>query len=461
MNSLAKIFFVSSVALLSACHSIKAIDRPEVVFEEAWQQESAQTAKQQAIEEEWWQQFNSPELNRLIATALVNSPDLRIAAERVVQAELKMNNAGASLFPSLSLSTSSSANRRRPDGGSWGNSESSNVSLGMSYELDLWGRVAASRASAAASFKAQAYDHQSARLSLITGVADAWFSWLAVQQRIAYAEKNIAIAEHSYQIVEARYRNGAVASAELSNQKINLLNQQTALQPLQLQEEQLRAALAILVGQEPYPFALEDEPLSALLQPSVDVGVPADILSRRPDLAAAEARLEAADANVKQARTALLPSLSLKLSAGLSSASDLLPFSEGTDNLGASISLAQVIFERGRLRNQVKISQSEQVALLEQYRKAIYQALYEVGYALERIDTYATQEQQQREMLAKSQELLRVSNVRYKAGKDDLSSVLNARRSLLQRQDQLIQIKKSRLQASLDLYKALGGAWQQ
>jgi len=461
MSSIAKTFLLSSVVILSACHSIKAIDRPEIAFEEQWQQEKEQAAEQQAIEEQWWQQFNSPELSRLIDIALLNSPDLRVAAERVVQAELQMNNAGASLFPALSLSARSGADRSRPDGGSWGNSENSSVSLGMSYELDLWGRVAASRASAAASFKAQAYDYQTARLSLIAGVADAWFSWLAIQQRISHAEKQITIAEHSYQIVEARYRNGSVSSAELSSQKINLLNQQTALQPLRLQEQQLRAALAILVGQQPYPFIMASgQTLGDILQPSVSVGVPADILSRRPDLAAAEARLQAADANVKQARTALLPSLSLNLSAGRS-ATQLLPFNEGTDRLAASVNLAQVLFERGRLRNQVKISQSQQVALLEQYRKAIYSALYEVGDALERIDTYSLQERQQAEMLAKNQEILRVNNVRYKVGKDDLMSVLDAKRSVLQRQDQIVQIKKLRLQAHLDLYKSLGGAWQQ
>lgn len=228
-----------------------------------------------------------------------------------------------------------------------------------------------------------------------------------------------------------------------------------------MQEQQLRAALAILVGQEPYPFVLQGQALSDLLQPSVELGVPSGILSRRPDLAAAEARLQAADANVKQARTALLPSLSLNLSASRSSTSDLLPFSDGSDTLAASIGLTQVIFERGRLRNQVKISQSQQVALLEQYRKAIYNALYEVGDALERIQTYSLQEQQQEAMLAKNQEILRVNNVRYKAGKDDLISVLDARRSVLQRQDQIVQIKKAHLQASLDLYKALGGAWEQ
>lgn len=458
MTSVVKLLLVCSAIALSACHAIKASDRPEINFEEQWLLESNADAEQQAIEEQWWQQFNSPELNRLVDMALANSPDIRIATERVVQAELQMNSAGASLFPALNLTVNSGVSRNRPNSGDWSNSENSRVSLGMSYELDLWGRVAASRASAKASFVAQSYDYQAARLSLIAGVADAWFSWLTVQQRLSIVEKNIDIAQHSYEIIEARYRNGAIASAELSSQKINLVSQQAALQPLRLQEQQLRASLAILVGQEPYPFVLAREALDDVIAPSVDVGVPADILSRRPDLIAAEARLQAADANVKQARTALLPAISLNLSAGRS-ATQVLPFNAGSDNLAASVSLAQMLFDRGRLRNQVKISQSQQIALLEQYRKAIYTALYEVGDALERLETYAIQEQQQEDMLAKYREILRVSNVRYKAGKDDLLSVLNAKRSVFQRQEQLVQIQKARLQASIDLYKALGGAW--
>lgn len=220
MSKVVKTVLLASVVMLSACHSIKAIDRPEINFVEQWQEDIDQAAEQQAIEEQWWRQFNSPELNRLVDAALANSPDLRVAAERVVQAELQMNNAGASLFPALNLSANSGVSQSRPDNGSWNSAENSRVSLGMSYELDLWGRVAASRASAAASFKAQAYDYQTAKLSLVSGVADAWFSWLAVQERIVTAQKHIDIAEHSYDIVEARYRNGSIASSVLSSQKL-------------------------------------------------------------------------------------------------------------------------------------------------------------------------------------------------------------------------------------------------
>lgn len=457
---LKKKFSVIAVALaLSACHSISAIDRPDVNYQENWQQQAA-FADAATLDKEWWQHFKSPELSRLIDEALKNSPDLEIAAQRVVQAELQMNSAGSSLFPSLSLSANTGETRSRSSGSSWNDSESSRVSLGANYEVDLWGRVSASIRSAEASFLAQRYDYEASRLSLLSGVANAWFQWLSLQQRVKTAEENIKIAQRLFQVVEARYRNGAATAADVSRQRVSLLNQETALQPLALQERQTRAALAILVGKEPYPFELSQEPLLELSIPEVAAGVPSELISRRPDLAASEAQLQAADANVKVARAALYPSLQLSASLGRSS-NDLLSLSGSTDSIGVSAGLTQTIFDRGRLRNQVKTSESQRIALLEQYRKAIYTALYEVQDALDKTEVYKLQEEQLDAIAVETERTLRLTEVRYREGRDDLTTLLDAQRSLFQLQDQRVQMRQARLNAALDLYKALGGGWQQ
>lgn len=452
-----KFLIAACVIWLSACHSIKAIERPELEADQ-WQAVVENAHNQQEIQ--WWRAFASLELNRLIEQAFEQSPDLRIASERVWQAELQMRNAGVELLPSVSANASIGGGQSRGSGDSWSSNKNSRVSVGINYEIDLWGRITASKASATASYKAQQFDYEATRLSLITSIAKTWFQWLSTKQRLATAHSNIEIAEKVYQFVESRYNNGAATATELANQKSSVLSQQAALYPLQLEERKLRAGLATLVGQEPFSLELREESLLDMHLPSLEVYVPSELLSRRPDLAAAEARLQAADANVKVAKANLFPSLKLNLSAGRS-ASDTFSLSSGTDSVSASATLAQVIFQGGRLRNQVKIIESQRIALVEEYRKTIYQSLEEVENALHSVHITELQEQQQREIVSHAENALRLIDVGYMQGSDDLRALLEAQRDVFQKQDQLVQIRQARFAAMLDLYKALGGSWQQ
>lgn len=443
---------------LTACHTISSHERPAISYSETWQNAPAANTDME-INRNWWAGFQSPQLNQLIDEALTQSPDLRIAAERVRQAELQMNSAGASLFPSLNLSASSGSTRNRDADGEWQKGESSRVSLGASYEVDLWGRVSASVTAAEAAFKASEFDHESARLSLTGAVASGWFQWLSLQARIETARENIRIAQRVYDIVDVRYRNGAATAADLARQRTNLLSQSAALPPLELQARQTRAALAVLIGRVPQNFTLSEEAIMDIALPEIDAGVPADIIVRRPDLASVEAQLQAADANVAAARAALLPGVQLTASAGKATAA-LFSLSNASDSVGWSVSLAQTLFDGGRLRNQVKLSESQRISLLEQYRRTIYTALQEVDDALDRTSVNAAQEQRQAEIVAQAQATLRLTEVRYREGSDDLLALLDAQRSLFQAQDQLAQQRQARLNAAVDLYKALGGGWR-
>jgi outer membrane protein, multidrug efflux system len=228
---------------------------------------------------------------------------------------------------------------------------------------------------------------------------------------------------------------------------------------LELQGRQTRAALAVLIGRVPQNFVLTDEAIMDIALPDINAGVPADIITRRPDLASAEAQLQAADADVAAARAALLPAVQLSASAGKATAA-LFSLSNASDSLGWSLSLAQTLFDGGRLRNQVKLSESQRISLLEQYRKTIYTALQEVDDALDRTAVNAEQEQRQADIVTQAQRTLRLTEVRYREGSDDLLALLDAQRSLFQAQDQLAQQRQARLTAAVDLYKALGGGWR-
>lgn len=450
---------ISMLALVTASLCIVSctpgsLQAPAVNYAGAYSATAGDENNALAIDANWWQSFQSPALNELMQAAGQQSLDLLISAERVKQAELQMRIANASLFPSLSATASSGESRSKADGGSDIRSDSTRAGVSINYEIDLWGGIAA----AAAGYDATRYNQDAAILSIKAAIASGWFQWLALQERIATAHKNIAIAERVQHIVDVRYKNGAATAADVAQQKTNVLNQQASLLPLELQARQTQSAMAILLGKTPQEFILAAEPLLAVHVPHIAPGAPAALVTRRPDLAASEADLRAASADIQAARAALLPGISLGASAG-KSASELFSLNPATQTSGWSLSLAQTLFNGGRLVNQKRLSEARRSELLLQYHKAILTALQEVDNALVAANISERQEASQRDIVANAERSLKLTEARYRAGTDDLLSLLDAQRSLFQAQDALVQQRLARLNAAVDLYKSLGGGW--
>jgi multidrug efflux system outer membrane protein len=450
---------VAVFASLMSCSAMDKVPETNIEFAPVWEY-TPQTQSAVNIETDWWRAFDSAQLTQLVEGAQQKNPDVVIAAERVRQAELQMKIANASLFPSLGLSASTGESKRKSDGGDWSaSSGSSTAGLSASYEIDLWGGEMANRHASKAGYKATVFSNEATRLSISAGVATAWFNYLALQERIATTQKNIEIAERIQKIVDSLYRNGLANAADVAVQRTNLLSQQNALLPLQLQLDQTRAAIALLQGQIPQGYQLASEKIIDLKIPTITAGVPSDVITRRPDVASAEAQLQASSANVYAARTALLPSFQLSGNMG-KSASELFSLNPATQSAGWSLSLAQSLFASGRYVNQVRISESRRVELLEQYRKVILTALQEVDDALNRVSITQQQEANQQNIVEQAERSLRLNEVRYREGGIDLQGLLDSQRSLFQAQDSLAQQRLARLKAAVDLYKALGGGWQ-
>lgn len=448
----------SAVLLITACSSTK-VQQPEINYANNYSVAAIQSENENAVvDSAWWMSFQSPALNNLMHAAQQQSLDLLISAERVKQAELQMRIANASLFPSLNANASAGESNTKADGGSRVRSESTRATIGVSYELDLWGGLAANRASAKAGYNATRYDQDAAVLSIKAAIASGWFQWLTLQERIATTNKNIAIAERVQAIVDARYKNGAATAAEVAQQKTNLLTQRSALLPLQLQARQTQSALAILLGKTPQEFTLATEYLLDIQVPQIAAGMPADLVTRRPDLAASEANLRGANANVQVARAALLPGLKLSADVGKST-SELFSLNPATQTSGWALSLTQTLFNGGKLVNQKRLSEAKRVEMVLLYHKAILTALQEVDNALVAADINQRQETSQQEIVANAERSLQLTEARYRAGTDDLLSLLDAQRSLFQAQDALVQQRLARLNAAVDLYKSLGGGW--
>lgn len=446
-----------ALALGGCATPIEHTAAPATSLPAAWNEAAGSDAP---LPRDWWRGFGSSELEQLVDAAQAGSPTLAIAAERVQQAELAVRSAGASLFPSVTASGSSGARRSDPGpGADASTSRSTSVSLGVAYEIDLWGRLAAGVRGAESSLAASRYDLETARLSLTSGVANAYFQVLALRLRLAIARDNLAVAERVFGIVESRYRNGAASALDVSRQRTTVLAQRATIEPLQVQERQAVTALAILLGRAPQALQVAGGDLAALAIPEVGPGLPSELLARRPDLASAEAQLAAADADVAAARAALLPSVSLSGSAGLAS-SALLSLASPSSSVGLTASIVQTLFDGGRLRNQVAVSESTRRQLVETYRDAIHTALKEVEDALGNATRNRGQKAAQQAIRDEAQRTLRLAELRYREGADDVTTVLDAQRTLFSSLDQLAQLRLARLSSALDLYKALGGGWQ-
>lgn len=443
--------------LLAGCTSTSTSERPTIVYKMAsqWNTPDPTSSEGHALHQAWWLDFNSPTLTDLITTALSSNPDVLIAAERIAQAEAQVQGANASLFPSLNLGAGSNKSWQQN-----GSNEGSSANLGISYELDLWGKLSSQRQAAAAGLAISEYDLASAQLMLTTGVANAWVQLLTLDERIRINEKNLATAESNFAIVEAKYKYGAATLSDFYRQRGAVTSQQATLLPLREQRRQTESALAILLGRAPQDYHLVSQPLSELALPHLAPGLPSELLTRRPDLAAAEAQLQAADANVSAARAALLPSVQLTGSGGLASQA-LLSLANPVHTLGLGASLSQTLFDGGRLRSQVKISEAQQRALVLTYQKAILQALKETEDALGNLSLSQARIAQQQRIVDDAQRTLALTDIRYRAGADELILLLDAQRTLFSADEQLVSLQQSQFSATLDLIKALGGGWSQ
>ena len=450
--------------LLGACSHSTPMAPPGVAAPVSWQ--SAHSLHHlQVSQQQWWQQFASPELDRLISQAQVGSHDLAAAMARVRQARSTAVIAGAPLLPQVQFGADASREKLlRGHGYSQLDANDDNKALdsfgtrlNASYEVDFWGGKAAAHDSALQSLKASEFDRDTVELTLLSGVASNYVQTLALDEQVRIARLNLANAQRVLHVVQTRHDAGSATALELAQQKSLVASQQRYIPLLEQQATEARITLAVLLGQPVQSLTLGDTPFSQLHWPTIGSGLPSQLLSRRPDIASAEARLVAASADITVARAAMLPNLTLSASigSGADHFSDILrsPFY----NLGAG--LAAPIFNNGRLSAERDRATARQQELLQSYRGSIINAFADVEKALNSISGLDRQRQWQDEELKQAQLAFDIAQHRYSVGADMLLTVLQTQRTLYQAQDLHVQLRMARLQASIALYKALGGGW--
>ncbi len=447
----------------SCCCATSAVPTQRPVLPAAWESAvGGTTAATTSPPGEWYHDFGSSELDTLLKEAAGGNLDIAAAAARVTQADARSRAAGAALLPQIDVGANVAHFSGRANGESASETDWSALAS-ASYEVDFWGRNRAAARSGSALARASRAESATIQLTVSGGVASSYFQLLSVRERLAIAHANVDAAREVLKVIEARYGAGAAGAVELATQRATVASTELLIPELEQQELATRGVLALLLGRPPELFTVSGTGLDQLHEPAIAAGVPSALLTRRPDLIAAEATLQAASADVAAARAALLPSITLTASGGLQNpavqaAVDTLTGTGGTLTLGAS--LLQTIFDGGRRRAARSAATARQQELVALYRGSILAALLDVETALSSIQHLNAQQAAQIENVAQSQRAFEGAQLRYQAGSGDYLTVLEAQRLLYAAREQQSNYRLARLQALVGLYKALGGGWQ-
>lgn len=448
------------LASLAACSVGPAYRKPDIPPPDQWHDPIVGSA---AIwpTGDWWHAFGSDRLNDLIAEAQHNNDDLAGAIARVREADAQARIAGAALLPTVDFDATASRERASVSGLGPRTFNTFNPELTASYELDFWGKNRAGRSAAAAAAAASRFDQQTVALTVISSVATTYFQALELRDRIAVVRDNLANGQQVLRGIQLQQSAGIATGLDVAQQETTVALLSAGIPPLLQQFRQTVNALALLIGKTPESVEVDIGSLAELANPGVIEGLPSELLSRRPDVAAAEQQLISANANITVARAALFPSIQLTAGGGYMS-SDLSSLISPADRVWTlSAGLIQPIFHAGALRAQVSFSEAHYTELLTTYHKTVLTAFSNVENALVAAQQTEDQLRQQQEAVAKASRAYQFAKAQMSAGTVNILTVLNTENTLFSAQDELVQVRYLRLQALVDLFTALGGGWKE
>lgn len=400
--------------------------------------------------------FRSAELDQLIQRALVANAEGGAARARVRQARALLANARGSMLPVVSASAGMSGTRTTPHRtGDPFNFSEAFAGLDISFDLDLFGAGRAERRAARARVGAAEFDSGAVRIAIQCDVARAYVQRAALAARLVLLDQNLGLARELERIIRARVQAGDATQVDLGLQMIQVRQLGTDRTRLDESLDRTRTALAVLLGEEAPSFAVVPARLDSLSVPTLELIQPRDLLSHRPDIRAAEARIQAAGGDVQQARAAFFPRLSLSASA-LGQAASLSGPLGTTLSLGSS--LLAPIFNRGRLRANLELMGARQVESVELYRQNLLTALAEVENGLSAVDHARAREALLAEIVDEARQTARLARIQYLEGEADLQRLFDAQQRLSEAEDARAVVAQERLEAAINLFQSLGGA---
>lgn len=429
---------------------------------------------------DWWQAFRNEELTQFIERALAQNHDVRRAVSRVIEGRAAVTTAGAGLYPQLNIQGSYTnisvskntlaglglATGQQPGPQVFAKPGSSfdlwNGAADLRWELDLWGRIRRGMEAASAEAQAIEQDARAIALTLIGDVGQSYFRIRELDEQIEIAQRALALRRDSLDIIRKRASVGLASDLDVKRTEVLVAESAGQIPDV----TRLRAVevhrLEVLTGASPGTLTLPPTPLrKVVIQPDIPVGLPSQLLERRPDILQAEATLKAANARIGQARAYFFPSLSITGQGGLQSAEFANWFTGNSANFSIGPSVTLPIFLGGTNVARLDAAESRYQQLLEGYQQTILLAFREVADLLVSIQSRTEQLTRQREQATAASAAVGLAEVRYRKGLVNYLDVLDAQRTVLAAETQLAQTERARLIDMVGLYKALGGGWQE
>lgn len=454
---------VTLLALITAgCMMGPDYRRPALDMPQCFQYETKEA--EETADTQWWKSFQDPVLDALIAEALANNKSVRIAAANIEAAAGVLTQVRAPLFPQASYGADASRQRLSENNafpGAGGGSNPFNtltVFGGVTWELDLWGRVRRLSEAARADLLASEEARRGVILSLVASVAGNYLQLRGLDEQLAIARHNLGTYDESVRLYGLQFQYGLISQMVVEQARTQYETAAALIPQIESQIVQTENAISILLGHNPGPIA-RGKALQELGFPAVPAGLPSQLLERRPDLAQAEQNLIAANALIGAARALYFPTISLTGSYGFESSklSDL--FKSPSRTWSYSGSIIGPLFTAGAISGQVQESEAAQKAALIGYEAAIQAAFADVENALIIRQKLVGQLEAQERLVKANQEYERLAKLQYDDGYTPYLTVLNAQQLLFPAELNLAQVRASLLTSYANLYKAMGGGW--
>ena len=463
------LIYSAVLTALSGCVTVGLdFKAPQNVASAAYQHASKTDAA--LLPKQWWTVFGDASLDALEQRALMNNPNLKASAQRLLQAEAQLGSLSAAQFPNLSLGTSisnSHTSRNTSQSIAFGRRtiEGNNYSLGaaMSYEIDLWGRVKHIVEAADAQTLVAQDEHAGVQLLLSAQIATTYWQLRGMDAEMAILTRALATRLEAEQLIEARLNGGLSNELDVSRARSERANAQADLHEIQRQRNLLEHSLATLVGASPSAALITASTQQNSLPeaPVIPVGLPASLLAQRPDLAASVASLRAANAQIGVAEGAFYPALSLTGNFGYASEALRELAQSGSRQFSfGPLALSLPIFDGGRNKANLKQAKARYEEALANHEGKLLNALREVEDALSDLQQRQRQAEAQAQAQQASARAHMVAQARYERGISNYLDVIDAQRSSLAADRTAVQIKTQRLLASVAVARALGAGWE-
>ena len=419
--------------------------------------------KDDVIRGKWWEMFNDPQLNALEEQVNISNQNIALADANFRAARAVVKESRSQYFPTVTTSPSIVVSR------SSSRMTQSNISAGhvvtdyslpfdASWEPDLWGRIRNTVSASASEAQATAADLENVRLSVQAELAFDYYELRSIDAQKQLLDSTVVAYQQNLDLTRVRFQTGIASDEDVAQAESQLETTQAQATDLGIQRAELEHAIALLTGQPASTFSLSVTPLKAE-PPPIPVGLPSQLLERRPDIAASERRVAAANAQIGVTKAAFFPALALNAAAGLESTSFASWFTWPARFFSVGPALAQTLFDKGKRAAATEEARAEYDGTVANYRQTVLTAFQEVEDNLAALRILSRELEQQDAAVKSSERTLSLANERYKTGIDSYLNVITAQTTLLTNQRTAVNLRMQQITASVELIKALGGGW--